>query len=101
MVNRAILRAVNGGAAAQEGALVDGARNASEGTDQRTSPRVFLTSEEGICVSDMAGEENCVVLRYALGGRISLTDVWGMIIKDTRGVMARELGHVHFCSCFS
>lgn len=69
--------------------------------------RVFLTSQEGVHVSgDQARggmDEECVVLRYAVGGSggVSLADAWPLLVERARGVMQAELGHVHFCNCFS
>lgn len=63
--------------------------------------RVFLTSQEGVRMEGEAGGEDCVVLRYALAGQVSLSEAWPGVVEQTRRVMATELGHVHFCSCFS
>lgn len=119
-VNRAILRSVNSGIRSPQGdtgaVLQKHASSGDDNTacptsvlhaateDRKIFPRIFLTFQEGVLVaSDGAGggEEECVVLRYAIGGDVSLAEAWPMIVERTREVMKSELGHVHFCNCFS
>eukprot|EP00752_Nemacystus_decipiens_P009672 g8641.t1 len=86
-------------------------KNAAGTSSDEKSQRIFLTSQEGVHVSgDQARggrDEECVVLRYAVGvggegsGSVSLADAWPLLVERARGVMKTELGHVHFCSCFS
>lgn len=81
-----------------------GGKNAA-GTVDEKNQRVFLTSQEGVHVSgDQAcggGDQECVALRYAVGGSVSLADAWPLLVERARGVMQSELGHIHFCNCFS
>lgn len=72
-------------------------------TEDNNVPRIFLTCQEGVEASAGAGggKEECVVLRYAIGGEVSLAEAWLMIVERTREVMKSQLGHVHFCNCFS
>ena len=92
-------------------------KNAAGTTGGEKNQRIFLTSQEGVHVSgDQARggrDEECVVLRYAVGvggggeaegeggGSVSLADAWPLLVERARGVMQAELGHVHFCNCFS
>lgn len=120
-VNRTVLRSVNSGTRSPQGdaGAVLKKKHASAGDndtpwptsvlhaateDRKMSPRIFLTCQEDVLVaSDGAGggKEECVVLRYAIGGDVSLAEAWPMVVERTREVMKSELGHVHFCNCFS
>ena len=97
-VNRAILRAVNSNNRAASAS--DNGNIAASGDPANKKMRVFLTSQEGVDVSGKGVEESAV-LRYAVGGTVSLVEAWPGVIETARGVMKTELGHVHFCSCFS
>lgn len=87
----------------------EGGKNAAGPASGKKNLRVFLTSQESVHVSgDQARggrDEECVVLRYAVGesgsGSVSLADAWPLLIERAREVMQAELGHVHFCNCFS
>lgn len=71
---------------------------------QDVATRVFITSQEGVHLIEdegRMGDEECVVLRYAVGGRVSLSEAWPSVTEMARQVMKKELGHVHFCNCFS
>ncbi|CAM9509589.1 unnamed protein product [Discosporangium mesarthrocarpum] len=123
-VNRAIMRAVNSGDSA--GTTATTTTTTTRGASVRTTSRagtpsrdeleggrpltgvggggvadrearVFLTCEKGI---DRRGEE-CLVLRYALGGRVSLEAGWGRVSRVARKVMGRDLSHVGLCNCRS
>ncbi|CAN0314857.1 unnamed protein product [Pylaiella littoralis] len=128
-INRAVLRAVNNGAAPYSSTASGSNRNNSisksggdtvvpvaaggDGSAEKDlatsekSRRIFLTCQEGVHLKgDEANggrDEECTVLRYAVGGRgsVSLADAWPMLMERARGVMKAELGHVHFCNCFS
>lgn len=118
-VNRAIMRSINSGARSPQGgdtgAMLQNDASAGDNNiacptsvlqateDRQKFPRIFLTCQEGVEASDGAGggKEECVVLRYAIGGDVSLAEAWPMIVERTREVMKSELGHVHFCNCFS
>ena len=67
---------------------------------EETPPRVFLTIQEGVHISTGEGDD-CLVLRYAVGGNVSLASSWAMVVGRAREVMKTELGHIHFCNCFS
>lgn len=100
-INRSILRAVNSnnrGTPANSGGSGASTTTAADPTNKKL--RVFLTSQEGVNVSGNGGGEGAV-LRYAVGGTVSLVEAWPGVIETARGVMKTELGHVHFCSCFS
>lgn len=75
----------------------------NDGASGPAAPRIFLTCQEGVRVREERGthEDDCVVLRYAVGGKVLLSETWPIVVEETRRVMAHELGHVHFCSCFS
>lgn len=110
-VNRAVLRAVNSGAARRDGLTVDStsARRTSSPSspgapdvlEQGGAPRILLTSQDGVHIGSAVGDDHCVVLRYAFGGGVSILEGWASIVDRTREVMAHDLGHVHFCQCFS
>ncbi|CAB1102767.1 unnamed protein product [Ectocarpus sp. CCAP 1310/34] len=129
-VNRSILRAVNSGATPGRSAgattrassdavvlPVEGARdpdNTVSGSSATTGKnlRTFLTCQEGVHVGGGGGggdDQHCLVLRYAVGTSssdsssvgVSLADAWPMLVETARGVMKTELGHIHFCNCFS
>eukprot|EP00903_Cladosiphon_okamuranus_P012931 g12074.t1 len=88
-------------------AVEAGGKGAAGTSSGEKIERVFLTSQEGVHVrGDQARggrDEECVALRYAVGGSgsVSLADAWPMLVERAREVMQTELGHVHFCSCFS
>lgn len=94
-VNWAVLRAVNNNTTTTT--------NNPISDPEAKKSRVFLTSQEGVHVGDGVSEggKECVVLRYAVGGTVSLVEAWPGVVRTARDVMAKELGHVHFCSCFS
>lgn len=124
-INRAILRATNNGAsgycdpsASKDTCFRHEATTITPSKVDGVTPSkvdvgnikwacsVFLTYQEGVRLKGdgNAGpgqDEECLVLRFAVGGNVSLVSAWPMVVERTRELMKTELGHIHFCNCFS